>query len=491
MNGGLTRKVGIIGASRLVATSVTALAVSMFLSRHLDQVQYGTFQQTWFFTHMCIEIALLGVPVGILYFGPRLSPGERKGFLIRVTALLAVVGALLALGLFAGAPFMARAFRNPMLEGTLRTFSLYALFVVPGLPMDAFLITQNRHRLLGLVTVAHSGALLAAVFLPALLGLSLTAILWSLVGYGSVRAGLLLGSAASTVGGTASESKPGLLRAFVGYSIPVALNDLFRIVARWLDKNIVSAYFSPETFAVYANGAVEIPFVNVLAGAISSVVIPEFSRLSEEGKKEEMLALWHRAILKTGAILIPLFAFLMVLAVPFLVFLFSSAYAESAGPFRVYLLLLPLRSATYSPLLLALGRSKLVAVVALFDVLLNLGLSILLIPRFSYLGPAIATVVATYAQAIFYLAATSRILGVPWRSVFPWGSAGRLLLLALLPALPLAAVARLSLGAFPLLLLGTLVYFLPTLLLLWRWGPLTETDKASLLRMARIKRRSS
>ncbi|MFH1278336.1 MAG: oligosaccharide flippase family protein [Candidatus Eisenbacteria bacterium] len=488
MNGGLTKKVGIIGSSRLVATSVTVLVVSMFLSRHLDRALYGTFQQTWFFTNMCIEIALLGFPVGILYFGPKLTPGERKGFLIRVTALLALVGALLALGLFLGAPFVARTFRNPMLLGTLRTFALYALFVVPGMPMDAFLITQNRHRLLGVVTIAHSAVLVAAVFLPALLGLALSAILWSLVGYGLVRAGLLLGASAHTVAGVAAETKPGLLRAFVGYSLPVALNDLLRILARWLDKNIVSAFFNPETFAIYANGAVEIPFVNVLAGAISSVVIPEFSRLSEEGKKEEMLALWHRAILKAGAILIPLFAFLMVLAVPFLVFLFSSAYADSAGPFRVYLLLLPLRSATYTPVLLALGRSKLVAAVALVDVLANLGLSILLIPRFSYLGPAIATVIATYAQAIFYLVVTSKLLGVPWRSVFPWGGAGRLLGLALLPALPLVALARLPLGPFPLLALGSVLYFFPAALLLWRFGPLTATDKDSLLRLARLKR---
>ena len=46
----------------------------------------------------------------------------------------------------------------------------------------------------------------------------------------------------------------------------------------------------------------------------------------------------------------------MVLATPFLVFLFSKTYEASAGPFRIYLLLLPLRSATYTPILLALGR---------------------------------------------------------------------------------------------------------------------------------------
>ncbi|RPJ44577.1 MAG: hypothetical protein EHM19_06525, partial [Candidatus Latescibacterota bacterium] len=334
LSGGLTKKVGIIGASRLVATSFTALVVNMFLSRYLEPASYGTFQQAWFLSQMAIEIALLGIPIGILYFMPKLNGPERKGLLVRIVLLLAGIGVFLALLLVLTAPFVATAFRNPDLVRTLRVFALYALFVVPGIPMDAFLIAQNRHRLLGLLTIVHSVLLVAAILLPAAFGLALSAMVWGLVASGLLRAGLLVGGAASTVRGFPAVYRPGLLRRFVLYSLPVALNDLLRIVAKWLDKTIVSAYFTPEKFAIYANGAVEVPFVGILASSVSSVVLPEFSRLSEEGKREDLIALWHRAILKAGAILLPLFVFLMVLAVPFLVFLFSDAYRESAGPFR-------------------------------------------------------------------------------------------------------------------------------------------------------------
>jgi O-antigen/teichoic acid export membrane protein len=477
LSGGLTKKVGIIGASRLVASSFTALAVNMYLSRYLDQAAYGTFQQTWFLTQMTIEIALLGFPIGILYFVPKLTAPERKGLLVRSLLFLTGIGAFLTLLLFGAAPFVAHAFRNPDLRDTLRIFCLYALFMVPGIPMDAFLIAQNRHRLLGLLTLAHSLLFVAAVFLPAAFGLAVSAILWALVGHGVLRAGLVLAGAASSVRGVPTIHRPGTLKQFVTYSLPVALNDLLRVVGRWLDKNIVSAFFSPEVFAIYANGAVEVPFVGVLASAVSSVVIPEFSRLSEEGKREELIALWHRAILKAGMILLPLFVFLMVLAVPFLVFLFSEAYAASAGPFRVYLLLLPLRSATYTPILLALGRSRLVALGALADVILNLSISILLIRWFSYLGPAIGTVITTYLQASFYLWLTTRILPVSWKLVFPWGASARLLFLSLAPALLLLPLSLLDLRPFPLLAFGSVLYFGPLALLLWRFGPLSEADK--------------
>jgi len=478
LSGGLTKKVGVIGAARMVALSVNILVASIFLSRYLDQGAYGTFQQTWFFTHMLLEIALLGFPVGILYFFPKFSPDERKAFFIRFLGGLVLLGGALALLLYGCAPLLASAFHNPALKETFRIFALYALFSLPGLPMDALLIAQDRHKLLGVITVAHATLLLAAVLLPALLGFALSGILWAVVGFGLVRTGLLTWGARSAVGPGWGAYPEGMGRRFFLYSLPVGLNSILRVVAKWLDKNIVSAYFQPETFAVYANGAVEIPFVGVLAGAISSVVIPEFSRLHDEGNREDLIALWHRAIQKAGAILLPLFVFLMVMAPTFLVFLFSERYRASAEPFRIYLLLLPLRCATYTPVLLALGRSKAVALGALADVLTNLGLSIALIPRFSYLGPAMATVATTYGQALFYLLWTARVLSLSWRRIFPWKGVGRLFLFSA-SALPILLFVHLVLPLSPFFSLaaGSVLYFFPVTFLLWRYGPLTETDR--------------
>ncbi len=474
----------------MVATSVNVLVANMFLSRYLDRVEYGTFQQTWFLTHMILEISLLGIPVGLLYFLPKLSEGEHKGLLLRLGATLAVVGAVVAALIWAGAPAIAARFSNVALEKTLRIFSLYALFALPGLPIDSFLIARNRHARLGVITVIHSLLLVAAVVLPATLGLPLAAILWAIAGYGLVKTTLLVSGAYSTVRDATAERPAGFFRPFLAYSAPVGLNDLLRVVSRWLDKNIVSLYFTPETFAVYANGAIEIPFVNVFAGAISSVVIPEFSRLSSAGDKGALIRLWHRAILKTAALLLPLFIFLMATAPSFLVFLFSESYRASTAPFRVYLILLPLRCATYTPVLLALGRSRLVAVGALADVIVNLALSIALIPKLGYLGPAVATVATTYAQAAFYLWRATAILDLKWRTIFPWTDLGRLAFLAALPGPILLAGELSDLSPFLSLVVGTLLYFPPFLVLTWKFGPFGEADKSALARTAaRVLRR--
>ncbi len=481
----LTKKVGVIGLSRMVATSVNILAANMFLSRYLDRVEYGTFQQTWFLTHMILEIALLGIPVGLLYFLPNLTEEKQKGVLTRLSLSIVVIGAVVAAVIYSVAPFAAEQFSNPALQRTLRTFALYAFFALPGLPMDSFLIARNRHSLLAGITLIHSILLVIAIILPAIAGLPLAMILWSIAGFALVKSGLLTGGAFRSLRHVRGEVPVGFLKPFLAYSAPIGLNDLLRVLSRWLDKNIVSLYFRPETFAIYANGAIEIPFVNVFAGAISAVVIPEFSRLSKEGARHELIALWHRAILKTGALLLPLFVYLMAVAPSFLVFLFSESYRPSASPFRIYLLLLPLRCATYTPILFALGRSRLVAFGALIDVLVNLGLSILLIPHFSYLGPAIATVITTYGQAAFYLFWAGRILELGWSRIFPWSALAKLALIAAGPGLLLPLAPAAGRGAFMTLLLAALLYFPPLTLLLWKYGPLSQEDRNSVVFLVR------
>ncbi|NNE08993.1 MAG: oligosaccharide flippase family protein, partial [Gemmatimonadetes bacterium] len=436
MTESLTRRVGAIGVSRIIATSVNVLVVNVVLSRALDQNLYGTFQQTWFFAQMLMELFLLGFPVAILYFLPKMTEPERKGFLSRALLILFAVGAVLAAGLWLGAPRLAVFFNNDALTASFRIIAWYALFALPGIPLDAFLITMGRHRTLGIVTILHSVFFVLAVLVPLGAGLPFAALIWGVVLYGLFKSGVLYGTAFHSVRTVEGRAPRSFWGGFVRYAIPVGLNDILRVVARWLDKTIVSAAFDPATFAIYANGAMEIPFVNVIAGSISQVVMPEMSKLAEGTSRQGLITLWHRVIRKTAMLLLPLFFFLFAFAVPLMIVLFSERYAASAGPFRLYLLLLPLRAATYTPILLALGRSKLVAWGALLDVLLNLGLSLALIPRFGYLGPAIATVVATYAQAGFYLIWAGRILESGIARVFPWRDLGGLMVRTGIPIVP-------------------------------------------------------
>ncbi len=459
----LAAKVGIVSVSKIVA-ALTLVAANAVLARLLEPRAYGTFQQAWLVITVGTTLLLSGIPLSVYYFVPRERPEGRKAFLRFVLAVLAGLGVAGAALLALAAGPIARSFHNEALRPALLVLAVYLAAVLPASPLESFLIAEDRHRRLAKITVAVSLLFLAATLLPPLAGADFLWICAGLGAYGVARTALLLAAAAAPYRGMAASLTPGLPRLFLLYSIPLGANEALRIASGWLDKTLVSARFDPEAFAIYANGAMEIPLVSILLASVTSVLMPEFSRLRHEGDREPILALWRRAIVRTGLLLLPVFAISFVLAREIMIALFSDRYAESAGPFRVYLLLIPLRAAAYTPILLALGRSRTVLLGALGDLLLSLALALLLMPRIGILGPAVASVVATYAQALYFLGVTGRALGVPMRALFPWRDLGRVLLAALVPAAavapillaPLSPIARLAagLGTYALLFLA-------------------------------------
>ena len=125
--------------------------------------------------------------------------------------------------------------------------------------------------------------------------------------------------------------------------------------SRQIDKLIISGYFTSREYAIYANGAMELPLARILNAAVMSVLMPELVVLYNRGEYQKMLALWHRSIRKVSLIILPVMVFLFIFAREFLVLLYSEKYLESAGIFQIYLLTLPIRVTTFGSVLLAAG----------------------------------------------------------------------------------------------------------------------------------------
>jgi O-antigen/teichoic acid export membrane protein len=194
----------------------------------------------------------------------------------------------------------------------------------------------------------------------------------------------------------------------------------------------VSSFYQPAEFAIYAVGAVEIPVVTVIGSAVSSVLIPRFSSHFVAGEGAQIAPIWRESIRKTALLVMPIFAFLMVFAEPFIVLFYGANYAESVGIFRVYLLLLPLRVASYGMVLQAIGRTRPILRGSLYYLLGNAGLNLALVGPLGLVGPAWATVIATFLLAGYLLVHVSRELAAPITTLLPWRSIARVLLVALL-----------------------------------------------------------
>jgi O-antigen/teichoic acid export membrane protein len=183
------------------------------------------------------------------------------------------------------------------------------------------------------------------------------------------------------------------------YSLPLGVAAMVAGTAGNIDKLLVSAMGTREEFAVYVNGALQVPLVGIITGSVISVLLPDMAKHHKAGEYAQAIAIWRRAAVKCGLVLIPSGIFLAGISQDFMTLLFGERYRESGIPFAFYALMLPLSSISFGTPLIAAGKTKLALLESLGNLTLNFGLTILAIRFFGIYGAAAATLVTAYFWA--------------------------------------------------------------------------------------------
>lgn len=446
----LTTQAGGVSIGRAVGT-LAGLATVMVLSRLLSPADYGSYRQVWLVFFTLAPILELGVPPSVSFFGPQLAREERKTYLAQNGLALAVTGVLLMLALLSFAGPIARLFRNPALADLLRAFALFPAFTLSYDLVENALVSLGRAGTSGVVTAINailqcgitlaafaSGAPLPQVFLY----LSLFAALrWV------VCAAVLL---------RVYRDQPirwdvRQLRGQLAFALPMGAATVVGLLSRQVDKIIISSRFSPDHFAVYSNGAYDIPLINVVTMSVTAVLVPAIVRARADGGADEVRRLWHGAARRVATLFFPAFCLLFIAARPFVVFLFSPEYAGSAGPFRVFLFLLPLRIVFHAGLLRAIGRPGPIfyASAGAFVIGVALALGLVQVRGLGLLGPALGSVAAAYWATFYSIRTASRAMGWSWKDYFPWRTLAGIMAVSLAAALPTLGVGWLVRHAAP------------------------------------------
>ncbi len=419
MKHSLTVRTGMITSAKVVRMA-GVLCINMILARTLSKGDYGTYQQVWLVFSFGFPIFMLGIPASLFYFLHHGESGKRGSVMANSAIVLFFSGAVMAVlvGVLAGV--ISRLFGNPDLVLPLRIFSLYAVFTVATLWTEPFYISTNRHLVVLVVSALSTAGLFIAVVPSVLLGKGFVTVFAAVAVYSAIRfLGLVLMLARDqSIGRRSPDGK--LAKSQLLYSVPVSGSEMVASVSKSVDRIVVSRFFSPSTYAVYSNGAMEIPVSGLLTGAISSVVWPELSRMHGEKRKEDLLSIWLNTTDKTAFLVMPLFFFFLIHAPDVMTVLFSAEYLASVLPFRIHLFLLPLRIAQYSVLLLAMGATRTVLYGAAGDLVVKLGLSVGLVSVLGYAGPAVAAVSSTWLEVAYYLLVARRLLGVGIGAILPW-----------------------------------------------------------------------
>ena len=242
------------------------------------------------------------------------------------------------------------------------------------------------------------------------------------------------------------------------YAAPYGLGTLAAVLNYQVDKVVVSLFYPPETFALYAAGAFEIPLAGVTSVVVLSVIMPEFVRRFQSRDVEGFLTLWHHSMLKLALPIFAVAGFLMVFAGPIVKIAFSAQYAESVWPFRIYLLFLPLRITVWSQILAATGDTATVFKAQVKAMVFNVILGYVLIRNLGWMGGAVSALLADYVFSALLLRQVGRRLEVSVRQLVPWGGILRVTVLSIVASLVCVPIIKLGLPIVWELLSGFVLF---------------------------------
>jgi len=474
---GIFRTVTIVSLGQF-SNAFQKVALSVVLARVLTTHDYGTYRQVWLFFGLVSQLFILGVPGSLLYFIPQLDNSGQKTIALQSILLLATIGLLFGCVIWLSAAFVAQRFNNPELSGYLRIFSIYPLLALPAASLNNLLIASGRPTHSAIFSWTQAILFVGLTSIPALLGMPLVTILWTINGYALALLLIVIATSLWLYRGYPVFWDIKLIRSQLAYSIPLGLSGSLGSVTKQLDRLVVSlSVSSPALFAVYTNGAFEIPFIGLITGSLMTVLVPEFVRLQEDGKvTARAWQLWNRATEKTALFLFPICISLLIFSRETMVLLFSEKYASSALIFAIYILILPARIGQYGTLLRALGRSDVILWLSIFHLVINVIMGLLFVRVLGLPGPAISYVFLTYLIALVYLFVLSRVTQTSFARVMPWVKLAQIMALAI--AAGMAAIPAYLWIAQPLIgfMVGIGSYFLLYAILISRFGFISKKE---------------
>jgi O-antigen/teichoic acid export membrane protein len=476
----LSHKVGLLAISRFLSSGVSLL-IGIVVVRFLSQGDYGIYKQVSLFELLALQPVLYGIGGSAYFFFALKDVHRQRQHITNFLYLLFLAGLLTSTIAYSGAAWLAQLVHKPGAESLLRLYALGPIATCLNSSFGTLMIVENRVR--QLVIGGISSSLLNAVGTilvlheapsPSMLVLVSVVVLWMSLVYNVWQTWDIVRNLPLTFDKRAFRSA----RSYLGSML---IQTAAGKIGYEADKAVTTYFMTPEQYATYVIGAREIPFIQSMTSSINAVLIPEMSSLWHTGKAVEIVRIWRRAVRKTSLVLLPTFAFLFVHAGNVITLLSSQEYWESAPVFRIYLLLLPLRTATYGLIFQAIGEMKYVVRAIFLFLGLSLVANVILIDVLGLTGPAWAIVLATYAIAAYYIVELRRFFKISALELLPIKELLHVFLLTLPPAVLSVATSHIfgqysqlvELGSACLtfgVAYGVLIVLLePTARSLWLW----------------------
>ncbi len=410
--GGFLYEVSLTFGARVVGLCITILA-SVIAARALGPQGKGALAVVGLITSLAVQFGDLGLHASATYFA-----AHQPGALPRIAALSLWTG--LGVGVFLSGVVLTVAWLFPGSLGEIpEGYLLISVAAVPfgllSLYFQNLLLGMQRIMAFNVVDVAGKMVgLLATVLLLCLFHFGV----WELLVAGlviSVGGSLVTMWVVFRAAPLSFSFDRGLARDMVRYGMKVYLACLCAYLVIRIDLLMVNYFNGVSEAGIYSVAVAFADLLYMLPIAIGTILFPRIAR-DQAGESGLTLLACRFAALLMGVVCLMAALF----ARPIILIIYGATFAASVGPFLwllpgVFVLSL---EAIVANDLAGRGYPAVLVVYWCGGLVLNVGLNLILIPRWGATGAAVAS---TVTYAVLSALVVGRFLadsGTPWRRLF-------------------------------------------------------------------------
>lgn len=359
-----------------------------YLVRSLSFTDYGSYGQVLMIISLLQGIFTFNLnQISNVYFAQgNYKPELVFSTLMRITCGMSILGTLVML---LSIPVIGIAFDNAIVTKLLMFSLLNLLGQIPVPVLIAVLIYFGKVQHTTVILIVTNLLKIGVMFFTIQYLNSVVALMIGLSLVGIVQPLLLFFSIPVEIRKLGLFEKK-LAGKFFSMATPLAISSLIEKSLVYVDGVMISTLLTTTSYAFYRAGAVEVPFIATLYGAVTAIVMPEIARLYADKNFLEIVRLKRTAISGTAFFVYPVLIYLLFFASPLINLYLSANYAPSAIVFAIFNLSLLIRINDYQDVIIISGNSRFIFKSVLLVALLNLLSNYLMIKWMGITGSALS-----------------------------------------------------------------------------------------------------
>lgn len=464
------KKIGILTFGKGINVIINILFMP-YMARALDYELYGTYGQAILIVTFVSSIIAFGLPqiLNVYLSDSNHSP---KDVLSSSIIGSCVIGLISFFILFLISPDLSSFLNNNILAKYIQIYSLTLILSVANNLFFTFLIYNGHVKTGTLIIVVSNAIKILLVILSIQIYQSLNLAFWGIV------ISTLIQFLISFITTRQHIGKVNLLlfKEQLKNGFPLGISAFVGITIIYTDSIMVSKVLGVKEYAIYRNGAIEVPFISTLYLSISSIVLPEVSQLIQKRDYKKVIELKKLVVRNSIMIIYPIMFYLIFFSQEFIIFYLGEKYTASSIVFLIFCLSLLVRVNDFHDILISLKKSKYILYTSLLVVFLNFGLNLILIKYYGIYGAAMASIISILVLAWLQIRTSFKLINYKWFKIIPGKKVTILIVSILLVIIPL----KLFLDTFSemtvvlKLILSSVIYFTSIFIIVIKKGLISK-----------------